>query len=166
MNIPLTPGHKHYVLAEFEKCKRQADKYWQPDSESLQYIDRINSVSGCVTLTSKYGDRPEEGTVTSYLQVAVDEEINRQVDLTTRRIAEDIMKLNPSVSTFSHWFESGADPEKPVCRGNLGLDITDNAEKYTAVDRRWYFLYTPRGHARQHKLFWRGLVRLYLRYSR
>jgi hypothetical protein len=161
MNIPLTPGHKHYVLAELEKCKRQSDTFWQPDNQVLQYIDRINSVQGCVTLTSKYGARPLDGEVVSYLSVAVDEKINRRVDLKTAQIAEEIMKLDQNCCMFRHWFQSGENPDTPEFRGDLGLAITDNAEKYTAVDRRWYFLHTPAGKAKQHKLFWRGLIKLY-----
>lgn len=143
MRIPLSKKKKAKILAEFELCKNTAIEGWPPDEGIMPYLDRINSTKLC-TLISKFAPADECwcGCVnTSYLSVACGKKAYDKLLKLVPLGRWDRMVYDGDEPLFQYYtvFGLGGEPDQSTGKTGTGLQIIDDVETYTSVDRVWFW---------------------------
>ena len=144
MRIPLNKQKKAKILAEFELCKDTSIPGWLPDEGIMPYLDRINSNRRLCTLISRFApaDECQCGCInTSYLSVACGKKAYDKLQQLVPLGRWDKMVYDGDDPLYQYYtvFGLGGEPEQSTGAPKTGLQIIDDVETYTSVDRVWFW---------------------------
>jgi len=162
--VPLNKRKKAKILAEFELCKETDVPGWLPDEGIMPYLDRINANPRLCTLISGFApaDECHCGCVNkSYLSVAADRKAYDKLKrLTSRSDRWDKMVYQGDEPLVEHYtvFGVGGAPDPSTGAPKTGLQIIDDVETYTSVDRVWFWCLSQ--DMTLHHKFWEELTEM------